>query len=204
MNALALGVTGGIACGKSTVGEILQELNVSVLDADIAAHDLMRPGCEVHKRIVQAFGDNILNCVGEIDRKKLGAVVFADPAKRERLNSLVHPAVQQVRKNWLKKQQHLNQDAAVLIPLLHEVGDIDGWSAVLCVSASDPVVLQRLRARGLNEDEAWCRIHAQMPLEEKEVRSDYVIENNGTMNELKDRIVHILESIREKERKHHG
>lgn len=204
MNALRLGVTGGIACGKSAVGGILRECHVAVLDADHVAHDLMRPGSRVFSGIVQSFGEKIVDMEGNIDRKILGQIVFENPAKRELLNSIVHPAVQEVRGEWLKKQQHLNQDAAVLIPLLHEVGDVEGWSAILCVSASDSVILQRLRSRGLSEDEAWSRIHAQMPLEEKEVRSDYVIENNGTMNELKERVIQILEEIREKERKHHG
>lgn len=195
---LLLGITGGIGCGKSAAGAALESLGVAVLDADHEAHRLMRKGLPVHGLIVEAFGSGMVSADGEIDRAKLAAVVFADRSKLERLNSIVHPAVRQGWREWAKARRAEGRDAAVIIPLLYEVGETEGWDAVICIAASDDIARARLRARGMNDRQIDGRMQAQMPLAEKCRRADYVILNNGTVEELKQNVENTLKEIQNK------
>jgi len=190
---IILAVTGGIACGKTEAGRILFEEGFSVLDTDCLAHDLMKAGMPVFKGVVEQFGKSILNPAGEIDRAKLGAVVFDHSAAREALNGIVHPSVITVAEEWKSKQVG---DAAVLVPLLFEAGWTKGWDAVLCVVSKEETVFQRLKNRGLSEDEARKRIAAQMPLAEKEAKADFVLKNNETLSGLREETLRVIERIR--------
>lgn len=183
--SLIFGVTGGIACGKSEVGRVLEKIGFSVCDADHVAHDLMKKGTLVYRRIVDHFGKDILTADGDISRPVLGEIIFKSPAEREALNGLVHPAVRETLEVLISESRQQGQSFAVLIPLLFESGmdDLD-WDAIICVSSSEELVLQRLLNRGLEYDEADLRIKSQMPIEEKETRSDQVIPNIGTLAEL--------------------
>jgi dephospho-CoA kinase len=185
---LLLAITGGVACGKSTAGPVFERTGFRVQDADRIAHHLLRPGKEVFQQVVQTFGKQILNAEGQVARKVLAEKVFSDPEALKKLNALVHPAV-------MERVEELKADAraggfplAVQVPLLFEANMADGWDAVLCITAPEPVVLERLKARGLSRAEAGRRIQAQMPLTEKAKRSDYVIENDSTREVFEEKV----------------
>lgn len=164
-----MGLTGGIASGKSTVAARMRELGLTVLDADQLAHQLMEPGQAAYDEVVREFGRGVLGADGKIDRKKLGEIVFRDEAKRERLNAIVHPRVIAWREEQLKRMEEEDPNGIAVIEaaLLVESGyykKLDGLIVCVC-SPQDQI--ERLRARGLTEEEAKRRIKAQMPLEEK-------------------------------------
>ena len=182
---IILGITGGIACGKSETGRILEELGFTVCDADRVAHQLMDKGCPVYHQVVEHFGVEILEDDGAISRPKLGKLVFDDPPKLEQLNGLVHPAVRNELEQWIRKQRLVEQPSAVLLPLLFESGmeNLD-WDAIVCISSPEAEVFQRLEKRGLSPEEAEKRINSQMLLSEKERQADRVVPNIGTLGEL--------------------
>jgi dephospho-CoA kinase len=185
LNVVVVGVTGGIACGKSEVGRILSEMGFAVCDADRVAHDLMKKGTSIFSQVVDRFGTRILAANGEISRPILGKIVFENPGQREFLNELVHPAVRESLTGWIDQMRSGEKHAAVLIPLLFESGmqDMD-WDAVVCVSSYEEEIFQRLEKRGLSREDAERRMYSQMPLEKKEKLADYVVPNHGTLGEL--------------------
>ena len=178
-------VTGGIACGKSTVGACLASDGVPVCDADDLVHGLMRRGTDVHARIAAEFGLQVLNAAGEIDRRTLGDIVFSDAARREALNAIVHPVVKQEWERWLLA--HGGHEAAVVIvPLVFEIGEEAAWDAIICVACAGDLQISRLVRKGMSMEHARKRMEAQMPVAEKIVRSDFVILNCGTLDLLRD------------------
>jgi dephospho-CoA kinase len=199
---ICLGVTGGIACGKTEAGHCLSAQGLRVLDSDFLAHELMKKDRPVFRNVVKEFGRGILADDGGIDRSALGARVFNDPAARETLNRLVHPAVIDAGSKWIRDCRAAGADCAVLVPLLFEAGWTADWDAVLCITADEETVLQRLENRGLSRDEARRRMAAQLPQQEKAARSDFSIENNGMRDELEQRISCLLETIRQRRTKH--
>lgn len=198
--SIILGITGGIACGKTETGRILSSEGFKVLDSDFLAHELMGKGRPVYAAVVDRFGEAILAEDGEIDRAKLGEKVFSDPQAREALNQLVHPAVIETATDWIKECREAQEDAVVLVPLLFEAGWTEGWDAVICVTAPEVQVFQRLEKRGLSKVEAMKRIAAQMPLTEKGARAGFVIQNDGTLETLRSRIKDLVETIRVEQR----
>ncbi|OKO90805.1 dephospho-CoA kinase [Geobacillus proteiniphilus] len=191
---LTIGLTGGIASGKSTVSAMMRELGLPVIDADEAARAVVRPGEDAYRQIVAAFGPDILQTNGEIDRAKLGAIVFNDEEERKKLNAIVHPAVR--RKMLAEKEALVRSGAKTVvldIPLLFESGLTSWVDKVLVVYVDDDIQLRRLMARnGFTEEEARARIHAQWPLAEKMKRADAVINNNGTKEETRRQLLAIL------------
>lgn len=171
---------------------------MAVHDADDIAHELMRPGTAAFGEIVRAFGADVLALDGALDRQKLGSRVFADPEKRARLNALVHPGVQETLRERLGRCAKDNRAACAIVPLLYECGMADGWDAVICVACREDVQVDRLKQRGLSEQEARLRMAAQMPLRDKIRRADYVIVNNGTKEMLREQTLRVLDSILEK------
>src|SRR5579862_3415672 len=166
---LKLGLTGGIASGKSTVAAILRELGFPVLDADSISHKLMEPGQVAHDEILRSFGAELADSSGRIDRHKLAGIVFADPAKLTKLNSILHPRVDQTIFNQLKDWEKSGAHPAGFVEaaLLIEAGmaaRLDGLVVAWCTPEQQ---LERLRARGMSETEARRRIAAQLPIEEK-------------------------------------
>jgi dephospho-CoA kinase len=196
---IMLAITGGIACGKSEAGRILEEQGFDVLDADLLAHSLMKSGSNVFQRIVDFFGTDILALDGEIDRPKLAQKVFGNEVALHKLNGLVHPAVIEAGEAWKRER---SGNAAVLIPLLFEAGWINGWDAIICVSADEQTVFQRLEKRGISREEARVRIAAQMPLSEKKRQSDFCIENNETLEALKQKLQETIRQIRSRGQTH--
>lgn len=191
--SIILGLTGGIACGKSETGRILAAEGFSVLDTDCVAHEVMRAGRPVFERVVEWFGAGVVGIDGELDRTALGAIVFSDSAAREALNRMVHPAVFDAVERWKTEQVG---DAVVVVPLLFEAGWVKGWDAVVCVSANEKTVFQRLEKRGLSREDARLRISAQMPLCDKEEKSDFIIRNNESLDVLRMETRAVLERLR--------
>jgi len=166
---LRLGLTGGIASGKSAVAAMLRELGFAVLDADALGHKLIEPGQAAYAEVIQEFGPSIADSSGRIDRSKLGAVVFADRAKLDRLNAIVHPRVAEVILSQFEVWRRAGVRDAVFVEaaLLVESGihkKLDGLVVVWCTPEQQ---LERLVARGLSEAEARRRISAQLPVEDK-------------------------------------
>lgn len=202
---IAVGWTGGIACGKTTAATILAEgLGVAVLDTDRVAHDLMEPGTAVYRRVAEHFGPSVIGPDGRIDRRGLGARVFEAPEQREALNRMVHPAVRRAWREWLAERARCGEPGVVVIPLLFETGAAEEWDAVVCVAAADETMMRRLLDRGWTEEEARRRIAAQWPVEEKVRRADYVIWNDGDLAALRDRVFETWRCITAKEYRDHG
>lgn len=178
-----IGLTGGIASGKSTVSRMLAELGAPVIDADQLARAVVEPGAEVYHEIIAAFGQQILLPDGRIDRKALGARVFADPAARKRLESIVHPAVQARRAARMRELAIAGHPVAVLdVPLLFEVGMDRQVDEIWVVWVDPETQLRRLMERdSLDEPAARQRMAAQWPLSEKRSRAHVIIDNTGSL-----------------------
>jgi dephospho-CoA kinase len=189
-----IGITGGIASGKSTVSLYLQELGFKIVDADLASRAVVEPGEEAYHQVVKAFGEDILLADGNIDRVKLGSIIFNDQEKRLLLNGIVHPAV----RNWMrvKTEAALSSGEETVfmdIPLLFESKLTFMVDKTLLIYVDEQVQLERLMNRnGLSETEALARINSQMPLADKKALADAVIDNNGDINETKRQVKAIL------------
>ncbi|PYT95963.1 MAG: dephospho-CoA kinase [Acidobacteria bacterium] len=187
---LRLGLTGGIASGKSAVAAMLRELGFSVLDADSLAHKLIEPGQPACEEVVREFGPAITDGQGRVDRARLGALVFADRAKLDRLNAIVHPRVaKEVFRQFDEWGRNGTCDAAfVEAALLIESGirkHLDGLVVAWCTPEQQ---LERLTARGLSEDEARRRIAAQMPVEEKLRLATEKIDCSGALEQTRQQV----------------
>ena len=180
-------MSGGIACGKSTVAEFWRQWGAEVLDADPVAHALIAPGGECVEAVAREFGAGVRAASGGIDRRALGALVFADAGARERLNRLLHPAVIRRMRAWAADVRRAGRRGVAVIPLLFEAGLEKDWDAVVCVASSEETMLKRLAARGLAPAAAQARIASQWPVREKAARADRVIENNGSLAELEEK-----------------
>lgn len=188
---IAIAVTGGIACGKSLVGRILAGNGFEVCEADDLAHGLLEPGLPVYRRVVDCFGQRILDRDARINRRRLAKLVFSKPSEREKLNRIVHPPVKRAWKEWLRRTERSGKPRAVVVPLLYEAGAGSGWDAVICVAASEKSQMRRLRERGLSEVEARQRLRAQMSVQEKMRLADYVIMNDGNMDVLVEQVMRV-------------
>jgi dephospho-CoA kinase len=178
----SIGLTGGIACGKSTLAEGLRARGGHVIDTDAIAHRVLQSGEETWKNVVDAFGSSILQPDLSIDRKVLGRLVFADPLLRAKLNEITHPAIRSVwqREREERARTHPTHFLAVMIPLLFECELEQMFSAVWCVGASRVTQSNRLKRRGLSETEAAQRIDSQMPVAEKMARATMAFWGEGT------------------------
>ncbi len=180
---LRVGLTGGIASGKSAVGKMFVELGCHLIDADRIVHELFEPGQAVNKAVVDAFGPRVLGAGGAIDRKILGEIVFGDEAERKTLNSLVHPTTIQRQKDWLNRLESEEPGAVGIVEaaLMVESGTYKNYDKVIVVVCSPEAQRRRLRTRSnLSEEQIAARIAAQMPLEEKARFADFVIDTSGT------------------------
>ena len=182
---VVIGLTGSIATGKSTVASMFSELGIPVIDADKIAREVVEPGEEAYRGVVEAFGDSILLEDRTIDRKRLGEIVFSDETKRKQLNDIVHPAI---RKRMLEKRDaylKAGERCVVLdIPLLFESKLEHFADKILIVYVDEDIQLRRLMERnGFSKEEALQRIQSQMPVKEKAERADATIDNNGTKEE---------------------
>ncbi|MFW6151760.1 MAG: dephospho-CoA kinase [Verrucomicrobiota bacterium] len=195
---LKIAVTGGIACGKSLTGAMLADLGMDVREADDIARELMRPGADVYMQVISEFGLEMTDGDGKIDRRKLADVIFSSSQDRTRLNRIVHPAVMNTLDLWLQAEEMSTcvEGAVAVVPLLYEAGGGRGWDAVICVASERSSQISRLAGRGLCYEDAVRRIDAQMDVEEKAVRSDYVIRNEGDKESLRKQINRVMRNIR--------
>ncbi|HEY8530762.1 MAG TPA: dephospho-CoA kinase [Limnochorda sp.] len=204
MSAPVVGLTGGIATGKSLVAGFFREMGAAVVDADELARQVTAPGEPALAEIRRVFGPGVFTPEGELDRRALGRVVFADPEKRRALERIVHPRVRQRLEEAVARFQAAGAPLIVLeIPLLFEAGEpllrLIDW--VVVVTAPEAVQLERLKARnGLTEAEARARMAAQMPLAEKVKRADYLVDNGGSPEETRRQVAHIWEAMRRADR----
>ena len=190
---IVIGLTGGIGTGKSEVARILEEIGAYIIDADRLGHSAYLPHSEIWEEVVKEFGDGVLLPDEEIDRKKLGSIVFNDPVQLAKLNEIMHPRMGQMVANIIE-----GLDAEVVVveaALLLEAG----WDALVdevwCTGASEDVVIDRLKARnGLDKEEAQKRINAQMSVDERKSRSQVMIENNGDLAQLTTVVEQIWEN----------
>jgi dephospho-CoA kinase len=186
-----IGLTGNIATGKSSVAAILGRLGARVLDADVVAHEVMRGGTDVYQRVVDEFGPSVLHQDGEIDRKRLGAVVFADARAMARLEAIVHPAVLREKERLLETWRRDEPDQIVVVEAIKliESGMHRKCDELWVVTSPREQQVQRLVAkRGLSLEEAEARVDAQGQQSDKVAHADLVIANAGTLHELERRV----------------
>lgn len=163
-------------------------MGASLLDADNVAHEAIARGKPAYHKIVERFGKDVLDDKGNVDRRVLGSIVFEDRAALEDLNAIVHPEVYRFFAHWADTETKSGRNAVGMIPLLFENGREDEWDAIICVEAEKETVIDRLKRKGLEREEALRRIAAQMPVSEKAAKADYVIENNDARSCLEDRV----------------
>jgi dephospho-CoA kinase len=193
-----VGLTGGIASGKSTVAKILESLGAAIVNADALSREVVEPGREAWQEIVVAFGAEVLQPDQGLDRQKLRTIIFNNPAARRKIESIIHPRVRALAEQRIREHTATGFDVVVYeVPLLFE-GNLHEWlRPVILVACDVDTQLQRLQQRdGLDQAQAQKHIDAQMSLAEKRRLADYVIENNGTLDELKRQVEAVLEEIK--------
>lgn len=188
---LLVGLTGSIATGKSTVSEMFRRKGAEIIDADHIAREVVEPGTEGLARIVREFGHGMLDEEGKLNRERLGARIFQNPAEREKLNRLLHPLIVDcMRAKTEKIKKEKDPDLLIWdVPLLIE-GNLTQWvEAVILVYTPKEIQLERLMKRNaLSKEEAEKRILAQMDIEEKKKYADYMIDNRGTLSETERQV----------------
>ena len=193
-----IGLTGGIGTGKSLVAHMLGELGAEIIDADRIAHEAYTPHTPVWKEVVEAFGEDILQPSGEIDRKRLGSIVFSDPNELARLNSIMHPRMAEMIHQKVQKLEGDGADTVVVeAAVLVEAGwDKLPWVDEVWVTKSDEEqVVQRIKERNnLPDEEIRKRIGSQLPFEERSRNAQVVVDNSGAIDDLKQAVESIWES----------
>jgi dephospho-CoA kinase len=194
--SLVIGLTGGIASGKSTVSNMLKEMNITVIDADVEARLAVEKGEPAYQKIVAEFGDDIVLPDGDIDRQKLGSIIFHTAEKRQLLNSIVHPEVRIRMNNQIEAASIRGEQVIVLdIPLLFESKLTHMVEKTILVFVNKDIQLKRLMERNdLSLEDAEARIKSQMPLSEKVALADAVINNNGSISDTKNQVIEVLKS----------
>jgi dephospho-CoA kinase len=188
---LLVGLTGSIATGKSTVSRMFAHLGARVIDADLLSREVVMPGQPAYVRIVEEFGPQVVQEDGSLDRKALGAIVFADPARRKRLEEITHPAIGLRQQRILSVLDEESFEGVVLwdAALLFESGGVAKMDRVVVVFADPDTEGRRLIERdGLSEADARTRIASQMPIAEKAKLADHVIDNSGTREDTERQV----------------
>lgn len=196
---LKIGLTGSIGTGKSTVSKLLRERGIAVIDADLLAREIVKKGQECLNDLKNVFGNQVLTSDGELDRKKLGQIVFSDDSKLELLNSVTHPHIRRRMKAQMNELESKNNKVLVLdIPLLFEAKMEDLVDIILVVFAKEEIQIKRIMERdNCTQEEAMRIIKAQISQQDKISKSDYTIDNSGTIEELKEKLNGFLEKIEE-------
>ena len=192
---MRVGLTGGVASGKSTVAAILAGLGAVVVDADLLAREVVEPGTPGLAAVAEAFGPGVLADDGSLDRPALGGVVFADPDARRRLEAILHPLI---RSRAAELEAAAPEGTVVVhdIPLLAETGQADRFDAVLVVDVPVETQVDRMVAdRGMTREDALARVAAQAAREERLAVATYVVENTGTREDLRDRVTEVFAKL---------
>lgn len=201
---LRVGLTGSIAVGKSFVCDIFRELGCRILDADKVSRDVVKPGTPGLHRIAEEFGKDVLTQDGELDRSKLGSIVFADNEKRLLLNSIVHPLVFEVQNAWLAEQEKQDPYGIAIVDaaLMIESGGYKRFDALVVVWCEPAIQLKRLMLRdNLSENDAQRRIASQMPQDEKKQHADFLIDTSGGFDDTRARVAGVYGELRLLERR---
>ena len=193
---LLVGLTGGIGSGKSTVGRMLEERGAVVLDADEFARRAIDPSTPGFDRVVETFGDRVLDDRGEIDRARLASIVFADPEARARLEAIVHPEVGRLLHDALEPYRQTDRVVVYVVPLLAENHLESMFDTVVVVAAPADVRLRRLVDRGMAEQDARARMAAQLPDGERQAVADVVVPNEGGPEDLERRVDELWSALR--------
>lgn len=196
---LKVALTGGIACGKSTVASMLRDLDCPVLAADPLGHELLEPGQSAYDEVVREFGNGIVTAGDKVDRAKLGAIIFADPAKRARLNQILHPRILDVVLKWFAALDRPGgpELAVVEAALIIEAGFNDYLDKIIVCWCSPSQQIERLRERGLSLEHAQQRIAAQMPMEEKRALANEVIDCSGALDVTEQQVKQVVTKLKQ-------
>jgi dephospho-CoA kinase len=192
-----IGLTGGIASGKSTVADILRRLGAAVVNADVLAREVVEPGQDAWQEIVNTFGAEVLQADKSLDRQRLRKIIFDDPDARKKLEAIIHPRVRALAEKRIRENAAAGHAVVVYeVPLLFE-GNIHHWvKPVILVACAPETQIKRLGQRDqVNESDAQKHIAAQMSLAEKRKLADYTIENDGTLEDLERQVREVLEKI---------
>src|SRR6476661_7783048 len=194
---ILIGLTGNIASGKSEVARMLADRGATLIDADELAREAVQPETQALRDIVKRWGKEVLASDGSLNRAALRQIVFADQSELDALNRIVHPGVTRLRDREIARAKERGDPIVVcVIPLLFERNLVDEFDAIVLVDAPRPLRLERLvSTRGLEETEAMNMIAAQMPAELKRARADYVIENNGSLDDLERDVDELWSSL---------
>jgi dephospho-CoA kinase len=195
---LKVGLTGGIASGKSTVAYILRDLDCPLLEADPLGHELLEQGQPAYEEVVREFGNEVLDPFGKVDRAKLGAIIFADAQKRACLNQILHPRILNVVRKWFAALERSGAPelAVVEAALIIEAGFDKELDRILVCWCRPEQQLERLQERGLSLEDSRLRIAAQMPVDEKRRLADEVIDCSGTIEETEAQVAKVLEKLK--------
>lgn len=192
-----VGLTGGIASGKSAVAERFVHHGAELIDADVIAREVVVPGTDPYHEIIEHFGRAVLDEDGFVDRRALGAAVFADPAKRALLNQITHPRILRVIADRLELLAPLDSWVVLDVPLLVEAGADRGYDAIVVVATRPETQVERLMSeRGLTRDQAQQRVAAQAPLGDKLAVATHVIWNDGSLDDLRQRADDVAQQLR--------
>ena len=202
-NGIIIGITGGIACGKTTVSQLLENKGAIPINADEIGHQLLLANSPVIDKLVDTFGTEILEESGDVSRVKLGSIVFKDEDERKKLNQILHPIIIEKSRSEARRLVSNNPHCVVLLdaPLLIEAGAYDSVDIIVVVYASQETQLNRIIERShsldrpINREDAQARIDSQMPVSEKVKYADIVIENEGDLTELKIQVDDLWEQI---------
>jgi len=201
---LLVGLTGGIASGKSTVSAMLAERGAEIIDADLIARQVVMPGAAAWHKIRDHFGPGILRPDGSVDRQALADIVFQDQAKLALLNEITHPEIFERIAGRLEESSDREVVVVLDAALLIETGLADGVDLLVVVDASRDAQLSRLAARGVPARDAEARIAAQLPAEQRLAEAGYVIQNAGSIGELGARVDELWEELQRRLRERHG
>jgi dephospho-CoA kinase len=186
---LLVGLTGGIGSGKSTVARLLGERGAVVFDADLLAREAVEPGTPGHAAVIERFGADVLAPGGALDREALASIVFADPSARRDLEQIVHPEVRRLFAEGSEAYRDTDRVVVFSAPLLVESGMYTAFEILVVVSATVATQIERLmRQRGMSEASIRARIDAQAPLEDKAAVADFLVDNEGTLDELESQV----------------
>ncbi|MFZ3216515.1 MAG: dephospho-CoA kinase [Candidatus Acidiferrales bacterium] len=194
---LRVGLTGGIASGKSTVASMLRDFDCPVLDADSLGHELLEQGQDAYHEVVREFGKEVLDAYGNVDRRALGQIVFADAQKRARLNQILHPRILDVVRKWFAALDCPDgpELAVVEAALIIEAGYHKELDQVIVCWCRPEQQLQRLQERGLSLEQAQLRIAAQMPMEEKRRCANETIDCSGSLEETERQVAAVVKQL---------
>jgi dephospho-CoA kinase len=192
---MRVGLTGGVASGKSTVSAILDELGAVIVDADVLAREVVAPGTDGLREVVEAFGSDVLTADGELDRPAMGAIVFADAEKRRALEAIIHPRVR-ARAAEIEAAADPGDVIVHDIPLLAETGQATGFDAVIVVDVPQEMQVERMvELRGMSREDAEARVAAQASRDDRLAIATHVIDNTASLEDLRRRVNEVYREL---------